>query len=115
MVNENPEKDDRLSSKNENGEKKSIFKKEKENDAVDKQNTIPVMRPQFRMISSEDHKTLEYRYTEEIEHTMVMKDGVTWHELKQYDHNPIINGVTVSPDVRKATVTKSFGEKINQT
>ena len=73
------------------------------------------MRPQFRMIASEDHKTLEYRYTEEVEHTMVMKDGVTWQELKQYDHNPISNGETVSPDVRKATVTKTIGDKKYQT
>ena len=97
MVNETPEKE----------EKKSYV--------VDKQNTIPVMRPQFRMIASEDHKTLEYRYTEEVEHTMVMKDGVTWQELKQYDHNPISNGETVSPDVRKATVTQSIGYKKYQT
>ena len=73
------------------------------------------MRPQFRMIASEDHKTLGYRYTEEVDYTMVMKDGVTGHEMKQYDQKSIINGETVFPDVRKATVTKSIGNKRYQT
>ena len=53
------------------------------------------------MIASDNHKTLEYGYTEEIEHTMVMKDGATWHELKQYDYNRIVNGESVSLDGRK--------------
>ena len=35
----------------------------------------------------------------EVDHTMGLKDGVIWHELKQYDHKPIINGETVYPDV----------------
>merc|ERR1712244_92966 len=46
---------------------------------------------------------------------MIMNDGVVWQELKQYDHNPISNGQIVSPDVRKATVTKSIGDKHYQT
>ena len=49
------------------------------------------MKHQFRMNESEGHKTLECRYGEEIEHTVAMNDGVTWHELKQYDYNPISN------------------------
>ena len=67
---------------------------------------MSVIKDQFRMIASENHKTLEYRYTEKVEHNMVMKDGVTWHELKQYYDNLIVNGETVSPDVRTATATK---------
>ena len=73
------------------------------------------LKAQRIMNESEGHKTLEYRYTEEVEHTVVMNDGATWHELKQYDHNPISNGQVVSPDVRKATVTKSIGDRQYQT
>merc|ERR1711981_853056 len=75
----------------------------------------PVRKPQFRINSSNNHKTLEYRYSEEVEHTMVMKNGVTWYETKQFDHTPITNGEIVSPDVRKVTVTKAMGENKYQT
>ena len=44
-----------------------------------------------------------------------MNDGVTWHEFKQCDYNPISNGQILSPDVRKATVTKSIGNRQYQT
>ena len=107
LGNEKPEKDDHPSTKDKNEEKK--------NDILAKQDTAPVMKEQFRMIASDNHKTLEYRYTEEVEHTMVMKDGVTWHELKQYDYNPIVNGENVSPNVRKTIVTKSIGDNRYQT
>ena len=88
---------------------------EKKLDEEVKQEATPTLKPQFRMNSSEGHKTLEYRNSEEVEHTMVMKDGVTWYESKQFDHNPISNGLIVSPDIRKVTVTKAIGEKKYQT
>ena len=96
-------------------EKDEILEDARNNEESPKQNPIPVMKPQFRMNESDGHKTIECRYTEEVEHTMVMKDGLTWYELKQYDHNPISNGQVVSPDVRKATVTKSIGDRQYQT
>ena len=48
----------------------------RKNDVLAKQDTTPVLKDQFRMIACENHKTPEHRYTEEVEHTMVMKDGV---------------------------------------
>jgi len=50
-----------------------------------------------------------------IKIAMVMKDGITWHRLKQWDHNPIVNGENVSLDVRKTIVTKSIGYNKYQT
>ena len=80
-----------------------------------KQESTPTSKPHFRMNSSDGRKTLEYRYTEEVEHTMVMKNGVTCYEYKQFDHNPISNGKIVSPDVRTLTVTKAIGDNKYQT
>ena len=42
---------------------------------------------------------------------MFMKHGVKWHELKQYEHNPMIKGATVSPDVEVVIVIKNIGDK----
>ena len=80
-----------------------------------KQESMPTFKYQFRMKSSDGHKTLQYRYSEEVEHTIVMKNGVTCYESKQFDHNPIINGKIVSPDVRTVTCTKLIGENKYQT
>ena len=69
MVNGKPEINDLRSSKNlksSNQEKVEIFKRKTNNDVLEsntntiKQNTIPDMRHQFRMIAGEDHKTLKY-------------------------------------------------------
>merc|ERR1712227_387956 len=114
-INKHQEKIDLESNENQEKQKDEILEGARNNEESPKQNPIPVMKPQFRMNESDGHKTIEYRYTEEVEHTMITKDGVTWHELKQYDHNPISNGQVVSPDVRKATVTKSIGDRQYQT
>ena len=100
-INERQDKVDRESNRNIEKDKDEILEDARNNDESPKQNPIPVINHQFRKNESEGHKTLEYRYTEEVEHTMVMNDGVTWHELKQYDHNPISDGQIVSPDVKK--------------